>query len=318
MRKSLPIILTTLMLFVTFITNAQGELFKVMATKGIIVLKKAASAEWKPLFTGTRLHKEEQIKVSEKGYLGLIHAPTGKTLEVKTPGTYNISDLATKVTSNKVSFSEKYSKYVYAELTSAEAEDPNANHKKNMKVTGSVDRGLLNSDFIRVFATGNSDVLNSNTTIRWMKNAGAEGYVVEVFNMVDEVIQKNETVDTSITIDLAKINYGEFADDKRVIIKVSAKNNKKLISHSKTIVFNESKELATELANLEGEFSEESSLGYLIKASFYEQKNMFLEAANCYEKAIILEPNSEKYKSMFRNFLVKYELPEFYPYYTVD
>lgn len=315
MKKNLTIILTSLIGIVST-ANAQGELFKVMATKGTIVAKKLSSTEWKPLFTGTRLHKEEQIKVSEKGYLGLIHAPTGKTLEVKTPGTFNVSELAQKVTNTKVSFSEKYSKYVYAELTSAEAEDPNANHKKNMKVTGSVDRGLLNSDFIRVFAPGNSDILKSTATIKWMKNAAAESYVVEVINLVDEVIQKNETSDTSLTLDLAKLNYGEFADDKRVIIKVSAKNNNKLISHSKTLALNESKELLAEIANLEAEFSEESALGYLIKASFYEQKNMFLEAASCYEKAIALEPSAEKYKSMLRIFLVKYELPEFYPYYT--
>ena len=68
-----------------------SSLFKVITTQGNNNVTTNGSTT--PIVSGTRLNSGSSITVAENSYLGLIHI-SGKTLEVKQPGTYEVEQLA--------------------------------------------------------------------------------------------------------------------------------------------------------------------------------------------------------------------------------
>lgn len=295
---------------ISFAASAQSEVFKVLASRG-----KNTLADGSPIVAGKKLQATDVVKVGENGYLGLIHN-SGKTLEVKESGTYKVADLTSKVTAKSSSISQKYTSYVLNEMTKTEGGDIHANYQKNMKVTGSVERAISTAS-ITLCLPKSFSIIEPSNTISWAKNPKASGYVVEFQNMFEDVIFTKETADTSITFDIASIRMPK-DNVIRVMVKAIAINPSddlksefyaiKLLQESKNV------ELFQEKSILEKEYKEESALNYLMKATFFAQNNLFVDAKKCYESAIRLEPSVNEYKIAYMNFLAKNSLMDFYPY----
>ncbi|TAG54987.1 MAG: hypothetical protein EAZ27_07945 [Cytophagales bacterium] len=297
--------LTVAGLAFSFCTMAQTEVFKVLASRG-----KNTLADGSAVFAGKKLSATDIIKVSDGSYLGLIHN-TGKTLEVKEAGTYKISELSSKAIAKSSSISKKYSAYVIGELTKAEGSDIHANYQKNMKVTGSVERAV--GDLTKMILPKSSNVIDPINVLTWPKNAKATSYTLEVSNMFDDVILSKETNDTSFTLDMNSIKLPK---DQTVMVKVKA-NGVDVAQESyvlKVLTATKSSEVFADKDQLAKEFSEESALNYMMKASFYSQNNLFIDAKNSFEAAIKLEPSVSEYKNAYMNFLAKNSLLQYYPY----
>lgn len=297
--------LTVAGLAFSFCTMAQTEVFKVLASRG-----KNTLADGSAVFAGKKLSATDVIKVSDGSYLGLIHT-TGKTLEVKEAGTYKISELSTKAIAKSSSITKKYSAYVIGELTKAESSDIHANYQKNMKVTGSVERAV--GDVTKMILPKSSNIIDPINVLTWPKSAKATSYTLEVSNMFDDVILTKETNDTSYTLDLNTIKMPK---DQTVMVKIKA-NGTDIAPESyvlKSLVATKSPEIFADKDQLSKEFAEESALNYMMKASFYAQNNLFIDAKNSFEAAIKLEPGVSEYKSAYMNFLAKNSLLQYYPY----
>lgn len=282
------------------------EVFKVLASRG-----KNTLADGSMVFAGKKLSASDVVKVSEGSYLGLIHN-TGKTLEVKEAGTYKISDLSSKAIAKSSSITKKYSAYVIGELTKAENSDIHANYQKNMKVTGSVERAV-GTGAPKMILPKTSNLIESLNTLSWAKIAKSTSYTVEITNMFDEVIMSKETNDTSFTLDLAAVKMPK---DQTIMVKVKA-NGTDVMTDSyvlKALVPTKSPEVFADKDQLAKEFSEESALNHLMKASFYSQNGLFIDAKKSFEAAIRLEPTVSEYKSAYMNFLAKHDLEQYYPY----
>jgi hypothetical protein len=290
--------------------NAQADLFKVLAAKGSNSYRRGNSTEWKPLLAGTRLNAEDLVKVGVNCYLGLVHTPTGRTLELKQSGTYEVIEMAKKVTATKTTFSQKYLEYVASELTEGEKQDINKNHRSHSKVTGSVERAL-SSHNLRIFMPRTTDIVQNTVTLTWLKHKEAKIYVVTIKNMFEELLEKLETEDTTITIDISKYDLG---DDKSIIWNVAIKGKEKIKSDDHNIRIIESKDLLAKIAELKSETNEETALNNLIKATFYAQNNMFNEAKACYENAIKLAPEVSEFKKMYKSYLESVGLGDLYNY----
>jgi hypothetical protein len=302
-RKSL---FTVAGLTLSLYTMAQTEVFKVLASRG-----KNTLADGTAIFAGKKLGSNDVIKISESSYLGLIHN-SGKTIEVKEAGTYKVADLASKAVAKNTSISKKYSDYVIGELTKSESSDIHANYQKNMKVTGSVERAVSSASIAMCLPT-TSSIIEKVNTVTWMKNTKASSYTVEILNMFDDVILTKETTDTSFTFD---INTIKMPKDNTLMVRIKA-NGGDLKSENyvlKTLQSAKSPEVFADKDMLTKEFGEESSLNYMMKASFYAQNNLFVDAKKSFESAIRLEPGVVEYKSAYMNYLAKNKLLEFYPY----
>ena len=90
-------IITLLLISFSSLVFAQTpkEDFKVLSHKG------ANTVNNKPLSTGTKLFSSDQIMVSVGGYIGLLHK-TGKTLELRQPGTYTVAEISQKAMNKDV------------------------------------------------------------------------------------------------------------------------------------------------------------------------------------------------------------------------
>lgn len=297
--------LLTLAFTTSTLIYAQSEVFKVLASRG-----KNTLGDGSAVFAGKKLMASDVIKVSENSYLGLIHN-SGRTLELKTPGTYKIADLSTQVLAKSSSVTKKYSDYVVGELTKNDKDDIHSNYQKNMKVTGSVERAVSTAS-ISVCLPKTSSIIESMNTVVWYKNPKATSYTVEITNMFDDIIVTKETTDTTYTFDLNSIKMPK---DNTIMVKVKANGGLESGQYVlKNLVEAKNPEVFADKNALNKEYSEESALSYLMKASFYAQNNLFVDAKRCFESAIRLEPEIQEYKEAYKNFLAKNNLYDFYPY----
>lgn len=303
--KNFKIVLFLISFFTTIAAQAQ-ELFKVMATKGgSQVAKTSASNDKKNVVTGQKLFADESITLPAGAYLALVHK-SGKTIELKQAGSFNVNDISAKVSANNVSFSQKYSEYVLNELTKGDKADINADHKNHMKVTGSVERGSDSSP-VKLYLPSKSNLLNMQSSISWAPVKDAKGYDIKFTNMFEEVLYTSNTIDTSYSFDLSKMKLGT---EKSILVTVSVKDNAKAISSQYFINLVDGQK-ATDFKAKELQLQEElgsdqaSPLNALMLAAFYDQNNLFLDAAANYQKAIKLEPGVKEYSSAYNNFLVR-------------
>src|SRR5690349_13575657 len=73
---------------------AQEYAFKVLINKGQNQVR--AGNDWLPIKVGASLKSADELRISQNGYLGLVHV-SGKPLEVKDAGQHKVVELAAKV-----------------------------------------------------------------------------------------------------------------------------------------------------------------------------------------------------------------------------
>jgi hypothetical protein len=279
-------------------------MFKVLASKGGNKLQTSGTTEWKPLFVGKKLLKGDKIIIAENGYLGLVHK-TGKTIELKKAGTYEVAKLNSEVAVQNTSASKRYVDYIAGEMTKAN-ETGTASRYKNMAVTGSVERGL---NEIKLFVpatsknTSGSDkniaILSSEVTIRWEAEPETKTYLVKVTNLFDDVIYSTETSNTWVSLNLDK------KLEKNYKLTVSSKEKPTVFNEINLSFLPEAKsvEINNNLKELKAQLEGETAINKIVLASFYEDNKLFIEALESYEAAIKMEPEVEDYMIARNQFL---------------
>ena len=285
-------ILTLILLSFSTLVFAQApkEDFKVLSHKG------ANTVNNKPLATGTKLFSSDQITVSVGGYIGLLHK-SGKTLELRQPGNYTVAEISQKVGSTNTSASKRYSDYVVKELTKGDKEAVNKNYMAHLTVTGSVERG---SEDVQLFipnpaAVSSLNLIGNSLKINWKKVADNKLYVVKIMNNFDEIIFSKETNDTNFTIFIDQLPLN---NETSFICEVSLKDKSKNPSVRRQIklIKNEKlKELSEEITEINNNLVEDNAINNFMKANFYKEKGLFMEAAECYQKAIHSDPEVTDY-----------------------
>lgn len=283
--------------------NAQ-DVFKVLASKGTSTVKASSGTEWKKALIGMKIQQSDAIKLNASDYLGLIHIASGKTLELKAAGTYSVKDLASKASGATTSYSQKYAEYVMASMSGASG---GSNNSVGGVVYRATDGNGLDIEMDYPSSSSKGIATASNIVdLTWKKksNPGVSVYKVIVTDVFDVELLTLETKDTTCMIDLSKLKFSD--DEKQIIVKVIAKNpserkspNDKLVR----IVLNESKDFAKRHNDFLSEVKDETALNYLIKAKFYQDNDMFIDAVASYDKAIALEPKIDEFKRLKMEYL---------------
>lgn len=282
------------LLFSVSAAFAQDYAFRVMASKGVNEVKSGDS--WQAIKPGSSLKSGDELKLAENSYVGLIHA-SGKPVEVRTPGTHKVADLAAKIGPGQ-SVLNKYTDFILSS---------NAEGKKNkLSATGAVHRG--SAEDISVFLPENqySDVFNSTAVINWDSPKAGGPYVVILKNMFDDELAKYETPETSLQVNLAA---PELVNESAILVEVRSKSDAKIKSEQKLMkklapanaekVKKELNDLGTEVTGTE------TALNKYILAGFYEEKKLYIDAITAFEQAIKLEPS---YKEYYEDFLLRNKL----------
>jgi hypothetical protein len=281
--------------------NAQDYVFKVLANKGGNTVKVADHImDWEPIRTGATLNSDDELRISENSYVGLVHA-SGKTVELKSEGNYYVRDLAAKLGNTKSSVASKYANFVINKMTTDENQDINKNHREYLTVTGAVERSVLDAP-ISLKMPSSVEVLNEEALIRWDAVKDAKGYVFTVRNMYDEVIFTKELAKPQILLALGK---APVATEELVIVNVRVKGNEEIYSGNygiKRLTGVDADPILKELDQLSVSLKEETSLNKLILATFFEENNLLIDALMNYEKAVQLSPEVEQFKIAYELF----------------
>lgn len=302
--KSLIKILVVVLWLGNYTVNAQGYVFKVLANKGDNSVK-IEGADWTKLKTGQSLNSGDELKLSEEAYLGLMHN-SGKTLEVKTPGSHTVSGLAANLKSKNTSVASKYADFVMNKMSEDEG---SGDYRKSMGATGAVDRALASGASIKIMALSSSEIINNEVILRW-NEPKQEGeiedltYELTFSNLFDETIA-TETVDkTSYLLDRSK---EPFAGQNFIKVKVQVKGED-LKSDDYAITIKpeeETAEIKETLEQLKSEIEGESAMDKLIMAAFYEDNDLLLDALTAYEQAIQKAPNVPVFEKAYEDFLIR-------------
>lgn len=302
--KSLIKILVVALWLGNYAANAQGYVFKVLANKGDNSVK-IEGADWSPLKTGQSLNSGDELKLSEEAYLGLMHN-SGKTLEVKTPGSHTVSGLAANLKSKNTSVASKYADFVMNKMSDDEG---SGDYRKSMGATGAVDRALASGASIKIMALSSSEIINDEVILRW-NEPKQEGemedltYELTFSNLFDETIA-TETVDkTSYLLNRSK---EPFAGQNFIKVKVQVKGED-LKSDDYAITIKpeeETAEIKETLEQLKSEIEGESAMDKLVMAAFYEDNDLLLDALTAYEQAIQMAPNVPVFEKAYEDFLIR-------------
>jgi hypothetical protein len=296
-------VLLVLLLAVSYMVQAQDYDFRVFVNKGANEVK-AGGGSWASLKTGTKLKDGEEIKIVDDGYLGLVHS-SGKTQELKSAGTYDVTTLSSGVVVGSKNIATKYADFVLSKMSPEEKEQ---NRRKYASVTGAVERGDDDAS-INLFMPTSVSIYNSSAIIRWEPVKENATYQVKLKNIFEEVIMVAETKDTYYSIDFNDPKIANAAIENLVIVKVFLKDNEDIKSKDaaiERITKEDEPEFSGELSDLKSSLGgTETSINDLILAEFYEENGLMLDALTSYENSIKLSPDVPYYQEAYDEFLLR-------------
>ena len=295
--------LIVIALFLSFQAVAQEYQFKVLANQGNNILKTSDGSRNEQLKVGSTLQDGDKIILAEGAYVGLMH-PNGKTMEIKSAGEFEVSQLATAAGDGNT-VAGKYADFIMSRMAENEA-SVDDNHRKYLNVTGAVER-KLDASAIKVMMPNSAEVFSSEAFLKWT-DLNVDKYVVTVRNMYDVVLLTKETSEPQLKLDL---NQKVLAKERLVIVKVEVKNNKALASEGygiKKVAAPKAEAIHADLAVLKEAIQENNALDKLILASFFEENNLLVDALANYEEAIAINPTVKEYKAAYAQFVSRHNL----------
>ena len=289
MKKFIAIIT---FIFAAFSLHAQDYVFKVLASKGSNQIK--SSSSWTDLSSGTKITDGQAIKVVSGGYVGLISS-TGKVLELKKAGEYSTTDLSKQLSGGNNNFVGKYSDFVVNQMAGE------GDSEYNYEVTGSVDRGA--GDEVQLLAPKDIVMMKSvPVDISWIGQSN-EGYEIVIQTFFNDVLFKKDVEGDEVTLNLTDNN--SIKPGEKYIVRVIAKSNGEESNLHTIQLLEPGKEqsILDEYSKIEKELDDNSALGNLVLASFYEDKELPVYSLEKFEKAIELEPEVKDFEVSYKNYL---------------
>ena len=283
-------------------TKAPDYAFKVLISSGDNTIIK--NNKWENLKIGTPLGKNDQVRV--EGFLGLQHA-SGKTLEIKTAGTYKVSDLLARVPAGSTSIGERYANFVVKRMTGG-----GGSNGTNQNATGASERGIFLFAMMPYKKEGGFFVMGDKLPFRWFADPDkkTKTYEVMVKDFCGSTLFQDVTKDTNYVLNLK---------NPKLIVKDETCSQLNLFVHSKENhtyrdmsdtpynfqILDEktAKAIQREFASLLPPDKEMTAMDCIIAGAFYEDKKLYVNALEYYDKAVKLEPGVEDFKKVRQQFI---------------
>jgi hypothetical protein len=290
--KSSKSALLALLLLVSSIVFGQDYAFKVMASKGNNEMKSGGT--WQPVKIGASLKASDEIKLADNSYIGLIHK-SGKPLEIREAKPFKVSDLEAQVKGGSSALN-KYTDFILS----------NNEKKSSLSATGAVHRATeTNAISVMLPESQYSGVYNNQVIIRWDNSDLTGPFVVTMSNLFGDVLDKVETSEKNIWLDLSQPKFAEWPV---INVSVNAKADPKKSSKQYTVKrlsTSDSEKIAKQLKEIMGELSEPTALNHILLAGFYESQGLLIDAMASYEQAVKIEPY---YQEDYNGFLLRHGL----------
>ncbi len=288
----------------TFSAFSKKDVFSVLAVKGNVQYK--TDGAWSKVMTGGNLPLSAVVKLESGSYLGLVFS-NGNTAELKKAGEYSLKDIQGKLKDGKGELSSKLADYVMNEISSSKDLLSSENYRNNMETLGSVERAvemdvLAKRQRIPVKSPFKSDIISGKITLTWMNTPGVDEYKLQITDLFNTVFTET-TADTNFVLNASSANL-----DRGVYYfwTVSSEKNPEIKSEETCIRFlsdKEAEEINGKLQDLLADVDENSALGKIITAAFYEQNNLIFDAKEQYKDAVAMAPDVDEYLFLYMRFL---------------
>ncbi|MDZ7606095.1 MAG: hypothetical protein U5K79_11030 [Cyclobacteriaceae bacterium] len=275
---------------------AQDGIFTIILNKGNNTLSR--DNESKSITVGATVNQGQSLNVAENGYIALLHNETGSGLELNQAGEYKISDLQAAIANKENSLLSKYGKFLMTSLVSQ------ADNSQTLNVTGAVERG--SETIIPVFLPKITDVYGSELLVTWKSVDNIKDYVITVRNKVDQTIfQKNVTGNKFVL----QLEGPAFAQESMFILSVQAKNKEAFSSRDfgiRRVDGTARDNIRQQYSNLlETADTENTTLGKLLIASFFEEHQLTADALSYYDSAVKTSPDPIGFAVLYESFLAR-------------
>jgi hypothetical protein len=273
-------------LFVTSVIFAQTYAFKVLVSKGKTEVKSGQA--WSAIKVGANLNASDEVKVAENSYLGLMHA-SGKPLEVKEAGNYNLADLAARLSKGSTVLN-KYTDFI---LSSQE------DKKNKLAATGAVHRDVKMA--LTVFLPQTSEHFGNKLAVGWKNPGTATQAEVIVMDLGEDELARYKVDGNSLVIDL---NDPKLKGNPQYIIKVVSKDgNESAGCGIKRLKGNRKTEIENAWSEVSPSFSEQNALELYVQAGFFEENLLLTDALTAYKLAADMAPEVDMYRESYEAFL---------------
>lgn len=278
---------------------AQDDYFTVLSFSGKVSFLNSGK-KWNVINAGDRIEKNGKIKLEKNSYTALMYKD-GRTVEINTGGTYNHKKLIDLLIKNNQTISQKFSKFVLAELTKSSGQ------KQDMKTFAAVVR--VRPDFIETAIPSYTKILEDEFKFSWYNSAKTKKYIFNLISPSNSIIYMDVIEDTSIYVNLSSMNivrdvcYRWFVYDADNF-SVASDTNCVIVMPS-----SQCKSISDSLTQIEKSLPANGSpLNELFIASYLESNDLNFAALHRYNKVNILAPDVEQYKEIIINFLLKNKL----------
>jgi hypothetical protein len=150
-----------------------------------------------------------------------------------------------------------------------------------------------------------SGVYNPKAVINWSGQNVKGPYVVTLLNMFEDELEKFETPETSVKVDLSA---PKFAKENAILIEVRSKADPKQASKRysiKKLTPSEQENIKKLLGEVSKDITEANAMSKIVMANFYEMNNLFIDAITAYEEALQLAPDITEFQQQYEDFLIR-------------
>lgn len=281
-----------LALFIFTIVSAKNYDFTMLATKGEVFVVKGTDTS--AAGAGTHVYKGNLIILSDDSYCGLMHK-SGKTLEIKSEGNYEIIDLEKKLSSSKSSFMDKYAKFA---LKVSNEDDT----KYNYNVTASVERAIVDDYNIIAPKDGVVVVKQLPLDIHWNSlNGNEEGISLEFFDLYSNKLHSVSVDSTALRFDATE---WDSADEQVIINLIDSDDH---VSNGVLITVVDCKEgFMEEYEEFVSEVDTSTAMGSAMLGIFFHEKGMKAYALSQFYKVYQENKDIEYFEKLYKKALFSY------------
>ncbi len=270
------------------LTFCQDAKFITLTVKGSVVIYRGSKPI--PAKVGEKIYDKDRIKVNRKSYLNLVYKD-GRTIELKSAGTYETGKLVKQVSAKKKSTTTKFTNFVLSEFAKS------IDDLDNMKVTGAVERIVK---FPIDYGTPSKiNVVDQVLTFCWFPTP-VKSYIFKLADKTGKVLYSTQTKDTSLTLNFQKLKL-ERGNNFKWYVNESGKE-KSLTDTCSFYWLSKAEESKIEdsLNILRKNFSSlDQAVKQVLLATFYSNRRLYVDMLQAYTKAMELSPDNSTYKKLY-------------------
>ncbi len=297
-------------------TFAQSSTFRVMTARSAS-FSTDGNADWKALRTGVQLQDKDKIKVDAGGMAILVHS-SGKTIEVKSPGSFAVSDLSGQAQNGK-GVAGKFAGYVMDELTKG-ADKKDSRYQQNMQFTGATSKMSNSVNKLCLDSPNSTNILGQTVTLAWRicddapkfdaphstgdksndKSSATTANPSVVLTITDSAGTKirEENLDVNaLSLDVSSLEKGKLYGWS---VRLKNKPAVQLANNTFRILTDEQAvQIESEAKIIREELGEGTAWAEIVTASFYEQNKLYGMALTKYRTGIERDPSVHEYQQLY-------------------